>query len=141
MHPFAYRATTFIIGLAVAVNLHATDVHSYTLPDSVSALPAATSTLQSDEFATSVAADSVRPEKLNLIQKIIRYFDDANKERPDKKFDITFLGGPSYSESTSFQLALVAAGLYRTRRDSATLQSNVSVFGQGSVTGFYRVGV
>ena len=131
MHLFAYRATTFILGLAFAVNMHATDLHSYTLADSVSALTPVSPGMQAGEFDTNVATDSVRPEKLNLIQKVIRYFDDSNKEKPDKKFDVTFLGGPSYSESTSFQLALVAAGLYRTRRDTATLQSNVSVFGQG----------
>ena len=80
-------------------------------------------------------------KKPNLIQRVIRYFDDSNKEKPDKKFDITFLGGPNYSESTSLQLALVAAGIYRSQRDSATTQSNISVFAQGSITGFYRVGL
>jgi len=85
-------------------------------------------------------ADSVT-KKPNLITRIINYFDDANKEHPDRKFDFSLLGGPNYSEATSVQLALVAAGLYRTRIDSITPQSDVSIFGQGSVTGFYRVGI
>ena len=88
-----------------------------------------------------MTADTVRQERPGLIQRIINYFGDANKERPEKKFDVTFLGGPSYSEATSLQVAVIAAGLYRTRRDSLTRQSNVSVFGQGSITGLYRVGI
>ena len=89
---------------------------------------------------TKVATDSIA-KRPNLIQRIINYFDDSNREHPDKKFDITFLGGPSYSASTSLQIAAVAAGLYRTSRAVPTSESNISVFAQGSVTGFYRVGV
>lgn len=39
------------------------------------------------------------------------------------------------------QLAAIAAGLYKSRRDSVTPESNLSVFAQGSVTGLYRVGI
>ena len=59
MHLFAYRATTFILGLAFAVNMHATDLHSYTLADSVSALTPASPGMQAGEFDTNVATDSV----------------------------------------------------------------------------------
>lgn len=84
--------------------------------------------------------DSI-PPKRDLISRIMHYFEESNKEHPDKKLDITFLGGPSYSPSTSVQLAAIAAGLYKSRRDSVTPESNLSVFAQGSVTGLYRVGI
>jgi len=121
MRLHAQRATSLLITIAMSVAAFATT------PDSIQLSP-------TDSLPTA-------KKNPNLIQRVIRYFDDANEEKPDKKFDITFLGGPSYSESTSLQLALVAAGLYRTQRDTATTQSNISVFGQGSITGFYRVGV
>ena len=44
-----------------------------------------------------VAADSVSAKKPGFIQRVIDYFTDANKEHPDKAFDISFIGGPEYS--------------------------------------------
>ena len=64
--------------------------------------------------AVDMPVDSLE-KKPNLISRIIRYFEESNKERPDKKFDVTFLGGPSYSPSTSVQIAAIAAGQYHTR--------------------------
>lgn len=90
--------------------------------------------------AVAMPADSLE-KKPNLITRIIRYFEESNKEHPDKKFDVTFLGGPSYSPSTSVQVAVIAAGQYHTHRDSITPLSNVSAFVQGSISGFYRVGI
>lgn len=90
---------------------------------------------------TAVPVDTASEKKPNLITRIIDYFGEANKEHPDKKIDFTFLGGPSYSASTSVQLAVIAAGLYKSRHDSVTPQSNLSVFAQGSITGMYRVGI
>ena len=89
---------------------------------------------------TDNTPDSLR--KLNIVQKIVRYFDDANKPKTDKKFDITFVGGPSYSAATSVELAAIGAGIYRTRRDGGiTPESDISLKLEGSVTGFYNVGV
>lgn len=79
--------------------------------------------------------------KLNLIEKIINYLDNANKPKPEKRFDFTIVGGPSYNEATSFQLAIMGAALYHSRMDSLTPVSNASLFVQGSLTGFYRVGL
>lgn len=64
--------------------------------------------------------------------------------RPDlrEKIDFTFAGGPSYSKTTSLGIAALAAGLYRLdRTDSITSPSNVSVFANVSITGFYSVGM
>ena len=89
----------------------------------------------------AVTIDSIPKKRPGLVQRIFNYFDQSNDDKPDKKFDITFLGGPSYSASTSLQIAVIAAGLYRTQLNAETRQSNVSVFAQGSITGFYRVGI
>lgn len=76
----------------------------------------------------------------NIIQRVIDYFSDSNVE-PDKgEFDISFLGGPSYSSSTSVELAVIAAGVYRTGPKATTPLSELDVFAEGSVTGFYNIG-
>ena len=87
------------------------------------------------------AADTVAPKKKGLISRIISYFDDSNKPPSDKKFDISFLGGPSYSSSTNFEVAVIAAGLYKSRYDSLTPRSSISVFAEVSVIGMFNVGV
>lgn len=89
----------------------------------------------------TVANDSVTPKKKGLIARIIDYFDDSNKPPSNKKFDISFLGGPSYSSSTNFEIAVIAAGLYKSRYDSLTPRSNISVFAEVSVIGMFNVGV
>lgn len=80
-------------------------------------------------------------KKKNFIDKIIDYFSDSNKKEPGKKLDVSFLGGPSYSSSTSLELAVIAAGVYRTAIDSVTPVSDVSVYAEGSITGMYNVGI
>ena len=76
----------------------------------------------------------------NIIQRVIDYFSDSNNEPEKGEFDISFLGGPSYSSSTSVELALIAAGVYRTGPRETTPLSELDVFAEGSVTGFYNVG-
>lgn len=91
--------------------------------------------------APAVPADTVPPRKKGLISRIISYFDDSNKPPSHKKFDISFLGGPSYSSSTNFEIAVIAAGLYKSRYDSLTPRSNISIFTEVSVIGMFNVGV
>lgn len=86
--------------------------------------------------------DSVKGEKRNVIQKVLDYFDDTNKEKPDKAFDISFIGGPYYSNETKFGIGLIASGLYRTHREDKTLPlSNVSLYSTFSTSGFYGIGI
>ena len=88
--------------------------------------------------------DSIQnPEKrTNLIGKIINYFANANQERRDKAFDISFIGGPHYSSEKKFGIGLLAAGVYSTNRaDTLTPLSNVSVYADVSTSGFYSIGV
>lgn len=82
------------------------------------------------------------PKKRSFFGKILNYFNDANKEKKNKKFDFSIIGGPHYSSDTKFGIGLVAAGLYRTdRNDSILPPSNVSLYGDVSTVGFYLLGV
>ena len=66
------------------------------------------------------------PKKRSFFGKILNYFNDANKEKKNKKFDFSIIGGPHYSSDTKFGIGLVAAGLYRTdRNDSILPPSNI----------------
>ena len=78
-----------------------------------------------------------------FLRRVVNYFEKSTVDRTfEKKIDFTFAGGPSYSKNTSFGIGLLAAGLYRLdRTDSVTPPSNVSIFANVSVSGFYAVGV
>lgn len=80
--------------------------------------------------------------KKNFVQKVIAYFSDANKEKSNKKFDISFIGGPFYSSDTKLGIGLVGAGLYRMSGCDKSMQpSNVSLYGSFSTVGFWMLGV
>lgn len=86
--------------------------------------------------------DSTKGEKKSIIRKVIDYLDDTNKEKPDKAFDISFIGGPYYSSETKLGIGLIASGLYRTYREDKTLPlSNVSLYGTFSTSGLFGIGI
>ena len=105
----------------------------------------AQSATESDSIAVIASTDTLptqpTPRKLNLFQKVMKYFNDSNEPRPDKKFDFGVIGGPHYSSTTKLGLGLVASGTYRMRRDSLTQLSNVSIYGDATTTGFLLIGV
>ncbi|MDA6215525.1 hypothetical protein OSK28_26155, partial [Escherichia coli] len=70
----------------------------------------------SADMDSAVILDSV-PVKRNFFRKFLNYFNDANKEKKNKKFDFSIIGGPHYSSDTKLGLGLVAAGLYRSDRN------------------------
>lgn len=75
-------------------------------------------------------SDRLASQETQFFGKILNYFNDANKEKKNKKFDFSIIGGPHYSSDTKFGIGLVAAGLYRTdRNDSILPPSNVSLYG------------
>ncbi|MCM1066963.1 MAG: outer membrane protein assembly factor [Muribaculaceae bacterium] len=79
--------------------------------------------------------------KLGFINKIIAYFDEANKPKKNKKFDFSVIGGPHYSTDTKFGVGLVAAGLYRTDSTSTTPQSDVAVYLDATTSMFFKFGL
>lgn len=99
-----------------------------------------TSQIEKDSVATVAVDTTVR--KKGFINKVLAYFNDANKTDYSKKFDFSIIGGPHYSTDTKLGLGLVAAGLYRTDRNDTILPpSNMSLFGDVSTVGFYMLGV
>ena len=90
--------------------------------------------------ADTIAAKPAK--KKDIFSRFLAYFNDANKEKKNKRFDFSVIGGPHYSSDTKFGIGLVAAGLYRSDpTDSLSAPSNVSLFGDVSTVGFYMLGV
>ena len=101
-----------------------------------------------DSECLDLSADTITQHKDSTVQKksfftkFLDYFNDANKNKKQKKFDFSIIGGPHYSTDTKLGLGLVAAGLYRADRNDTILPpSNVSLFGDVSTVGFYLLGI
>lgn len=86
-------------------------------------------------------AETNNVSKKNLLEKLLAYFDDSNKEKENKKFDFSIIGGPHYSSDTKLGLGIVASGLYRNNNDTLLPPSNVSIYSDVSTIGFYMLGV
>lgn len=81
-------------------------------------------------------------KKKSLLTRFLDYFNDANKNKKNKKFDFSIIGGPHYSTDTKLGIGLVAAGLYHADLNDTILPpSNVSLFGDVSTVGFYMLGI
>ena len=111
-----------------------------TIAAAVHAETAAADSAAADSAMASHPDSTVR--KKSFINKVLDYFNDANKNKSNKKFDFSIIGGPHYSTDTKLGIGLVAAGLYRAdRADTLLPPSNVSLFGDVSTVGFYMLGV
>jgi len=86
-----------------------------------------------------VAQNDSIDNRPNLAERVIRYFNRANRPVDDNRFHVSVIGGPFYSADTKFGIGIVAAGLYRA--DSITPVSNVSLKGQLSTSLFYSFGL
>lgn len=96
--------------------------------------------LEEEMKTDSIPLNSLEEKKSNnIFKKIGEYFKQSNKEVEPGKFDITFIGGPHYSEEKQFGIGLLAAGVYRP--DYETPPSNVSLFGDVATVGFYEIGI
>lgn len=129
------------------------DVSDESLNDSI--IPAALDSLNRSqldslnfstlEFRHRASVDSLilntPKKKRSLITKVIDYFKNSNHEPKDGQFDVSFIGGPSYSSSTSLEVAAIMAGIYRTGSAATTPLSELDIYAEGSVTGFYNVGI
>ena len=81
--------------------------------------------------------------KPGFLRRVVNYFERSAEDHTfEKKIDFTFAGGFAYSKNTNVSLGLLGAGRYRLdRTDSITPPSHFTLFGTGSVVGFYSVGV
>ena len=80
--------------------------------------------------------------KRSFFRRVGDYFKDSSRDRTlEKPLDVTFIGGISYSKTTSLGFAVMAAGQYRVKRDPLVRPSNVSLFANVTLTGSYSVGI
>ncbi|MDE6453159.1 MAG: BamA/TamA family outer membrane protein [Muribaculaceae bacterium] len=85
---------------------------------------------------------SVQTARPGLIRRIIDYFSESNEPKTDKKFDISFIGGPHYSSDSKFGIGLMGAGLYRTyEADSLTPFSQSSIYADATTAGHFKIGI
>jgi len=93
--------------------------------------------------APGVDSLTVLPDKKqNIFQRVIAYFDKANKSKLTKKPDFSFVLGPHYSSDTKFGIGLLAAGIYSTTPEDITVQpSNISIFADVTTGKFFKIGV
>ena len=95
--------------------------------------------VHADDNTIGTAADSSFLQK-GLIGKVWNYFSESNKVDNNKKFDISFIGGPRYSSDKKIGVAALAAGLYRTdRQDTTLMKSDISLLFDCSTVGYFCV--
>ncbi len=94
---------------------------------------------------TPIQIDSslLQPQRKGFLHRVVDYFGQSAEDHTfDKKIDLTFAGGPSYSKTTKLGLGVLAAGLYRLdRTDSITPPSDLSIYANVTTSGFYSFGV
>lgn len=112
-----------------------------TAPGSADSLPAS-GTAYSSYYYDQIELP-VTEERPGFFRRFGNYFRDANIDRTQQKgIDFSFIGGPFYNSSVKLGIGLMAAGLYRIDKTDLTIPpSNISIFGSGSTSGFYVVGV
>ncbi len=122
------RSCLFVILFILsAVICHANDSISPALPDT-----------------TLTYKPRIKPKstKRDLVQIIADYIGSANKPRPAKKFDFSIIGGPYYTSDTKLGIGIVAAGVFRKDlNDTITPPSQLNIYGDVSINGYYKVGV
>lgn len=91
---------------------------------------------------SSLESDTIASRNKNIFKRIYEYFEKSNEVNPDKKLDISIIGGPHYSSDTKLGLGLVASGLFRIDRNDLKISpSNVSLYSDITTTGSYVIGV
>ena len=102
-----------------------------------------TDTTDIDSAKVAWVNDSVPAKAHNgIFKKIVNYFRDSNKQKPNKKIDFGFIPGPNYSATTGFGLGLLGTATYSADRTDPTLpRSNASVYSNMTTAGFFLVGL
>jgi len=135
-------AIAVITLLLVCPTLCAQNEYAAAMPayDSTAVIQYKYTPIDPSEYAPQPAAEKKRE---GLLHRIVRYFEESSIDRTfEKKFDFTFIAGPYYSNSLSFGIGALASGLYRIdRTDSIAPPSDVSLYANASITGYYMVGV
>ena len=95
-----------------------------------------------DSLIQSPATPDSLPKKRGLIKKVIDYFRDSNKPKPQNKVDFGVLPGPHYSSTTGLGLGIIGTATYTTdAADSTLARSNASVYTDMTTGGYFMVGL
>ena len=85
--------------------------------------------------------DTVKKKK-GLINWVLNYLNNTNKNKKHKKFDFSVLPGPHFSSDTGLGLGIIGMGLYRQdQRDTTTQMSDVAIFGDITTKSSYTIGI
>lgn len=104
------------------------------------------STISIAQEKKSLPSEQTKSDSIIQSQKffdrIVSYFEEAKKDKSQSKFDLSFIGGPSYSVDTKLGVGIVASGLYRLDKEDMSLTpSNVSIYTNFTTSGFFSVGI
>lgn len=102
-----------------------------------------TDTTDIDSAKVAWVNDNVPAKAHNgIFKKIVNYFRDSNKQKPNKKIDFGFIPGPNYSATTGLGLGLLGTATYSADHTDPTLpRSNASVYSNMTTAGFFMVGL
>ena len=94
-----------------------------------------------DSIAAPLDTLAIQPKR-SLVARLLQYFSESDKPKPDKKIDFGIIGGPHYASDTGLGVGLVASALYSTNRSDSTLKlSNASLYSDVSTKGFLMIGL
>ena len=80
--------------------------------------------------------------RTGFVKKLVNYFRESNKQRPEKRVDFGVLPGPHYSATTGLGLGILGTATYSTDRADPNLpRSNASVYTDMTTGGFFLVGL
>ena len=136
---FTKSFTAFIIILYGSITTYAQDCPTTNM--NVGASNDAASTTMETEYKAANDADTIKA-KHGLVARLLQYFAESDKPKPDKKIDFGIIGGPHYATDTGFGIGLVASALYSTDRSDSTLEkSNASLYSDITSKAFLMIGI
>lgn len=119
-------------------------IKNYILYSSITLLLLTTNTSFSQEInitSDTLEVDSTKVKK-PLFARFVNYFEEAKKDKSEKKFDISFIGGPNYSVDTKLGIGIIASGVYRLDKENLDLMpSNLAIYTNFTTSGFFSIGV
>lgn len=136
---FTKSFTAFIIILYGSITTYAQDCTTANM--NVGASNYSASTTMETEYKAANDADTIKA-KHGLVARLLQYFAESDKPKPDKKIDFGIIGGPHYATDTGFGIGLVASALYSTDRSDSTLEkSNASLYSDITSKAFLMIGI
>lgn len=136
---FTKSFSAFIIILYGSITTYAQDCPTVNM--NVGASNDSASTTMETEYKAANDADTIKA-KHGLVARLLQYFAESDKPKPDKKIDFGIIGGPHYATDTGFGIGLVASALYSTDRSDSTLEkSNASLYSDITSKAFLMIGI